>query len=76
LNITRPLFYHGAWEILSIFDDPPTALQLLWELEVSEGGELDPTRIGPVCFPWVVSPHTWGWDLPLENALTTFKNQV
>ena len=76
LNITRPHFYHSVWEILAVFNDPPTALQELLELEVPEAGEQDPTRVGPVQFPWATNPVKSGWDLPLQEALRVFKNQV
>ena len=75
-NITRPHFYHSVWEILTIFDDPKTALEQLQELKVSEGGEGDPTRVGPSRFPWVVKPGSIRWNSSLEDALRIYKHEV
>ena len=59
-----------------MFDDPKTALELLQELQVSEGGELDPTRVGPSHFQWVINPGSIGWNLSLEDALRIYTDEA
>jgi hypothetical protein len=75
-RITRPNFYLATYEILQSYDVPNNALQHLLQVDLCHGGEHDPTRPGPVRFPWNVKPHELGWTSSLDDALTTFNLNV
>jgi len=67
-----PQFYKEAYRIWQTEHEDTRILQLFRDIDIRHSGEGDPTRPGPVRFPWHVLLNAIGWNGTLDDAMTTF----
>ena len=74
--ITRPAFYAQAFRAYKLDDMDINQLPNLDALDLGDDADRDPTRIGPLRFPWHVKYKGIRWTKSLAEAMQIFSNHV
>lgn len=74
--ITRPAFYAEAFRACKLEEVDINRLPKLDALGLGDNADRDPTRIGPLRFPWHVEYKGIGWSYSFDEAMEEFSAYV